>query len=200
MLYMRRPHANIDDATCTGESEQAVYSISGHVSRGRVQWGVDWASQSKAAGKSSNCRWISRSCDSIRLGVKSHDRPTHPQPRGLSHKKERFWHGFEPTLGSWGLISWSPDWSVPRSVADRAAESLFAALGPSFWFGTALILLGVIVNVVCTWSHISLGAGLERGESGFAGPSAITFAVILAAIGMSMAILRRFGSRARPGA
>jgi len=60
-------------------------------------------------------------------------------------------------------------------------------LRPSgLWFGTALILLGVIVNVVCTWSHIRLVRGLARGESGFAGPSAITFAVILAAIGLAM--------------
>jgi len=26
--------------------------------------------------------------------------------------------------------------------------------GPWFWFGTALIVLGVSVNVVCAWSHM----------------------------------------------
>jgi uncharacterized membrane protein YidH (DUF202 family) len=27
---------------------------------------------------------------------------------------------------------------------------------PSFWFGTVLIVVGVIVNIVCAWSHIRL--------------------------------------------
>src|SRR2546427_9349488 len=35
--------------------------------------------------------------------------------------------------------------------------------GPSFWFGTALILLGVVVNLVCAWSHVRLVQQLNRG-------------------------------------
>ena len=61
--------------------------------------------------------------------------------------------------------------------------------GPSFWFGTALILLGVIVNLVCVWTHLRLVRNLNRG-SGFDHPShlAIAVAVILAVLGLAMAI------------
>jgi putative membrane protein len=64
------------------------------------------------------------------------------------------------------------------------------APGLSPWFGTALILLGVIVNVWSTWSHIRLVRELKRGESEFARPSslAISLAVALAALGLAMAI------------
>ncbi len=62
--------------------------------------------------------------------------------------------------------------------------------GPSFWFGTALIVLGVIVNLVCAWSHIRLVQELNRGGSAFKRPSflAIGVAVILAVLGLAMAI------------
>lgn len=62
--------------------------------------------------------------------------------------------------------------------------------GPSFWFGTALIVLGVVVNVVSAWSHIRLVQELKRGESSFARPSflAIAIAVMLAALGLAVAI------------
>jgi uncharacterized protein (DUF302 family)/uncharacterized membrane protein YidH (DUF202 family) len=61
--------------------------------------------------------------------------------------------------------------------------------GPSFWFGTVLILLGVIVNLVCIWTHLRLVRNLNRG-SGFDRPShlAIAVAVILAVLGLAMAI------------
>ena len=62
--------------------------------------------------------------------------------------------------------------------------------GPSLWFGTALIVLGVGVNVVCAWSHVRLVREMKRGELNFARPSslAITVAAILAALGLAMAI------------
>jgi uncharacterized protein (DUF302 family)/uncharacterized membrane protein YidH (DUF202 family) len=64
------------------------------------------------------------------------------------------------------------------------------AYGPSFWFGTALIVLGVIVNLVCAWSHVRLVQELKRGGSAFDRPSflAIAVAVTLAALGLAMAI------------
>jgi uncharacterized protein (DUF302 family) len=51
-------------------------------------------------------------------------------------------------------------------------------------------VLGVIVNVVSAWSHIRLVQSLKRGESTFARPSAlaITVAVVLAALGLAMAL------------
>jgi putative membrane protein len=62
--------------------------------------------------------------------------------------------------------------------------------GFSSWFGTALIALGVIVNIASAWSHIRLVQRLQSGESDFARPSslAIAVAMILAAIGVAMAI------------
>ncbi len=62
--------------------------------------------------------------------------------------------------------------------------------GPSPWLGTALIVLGVIVNVASIWNHIRLVRELKRGELGFARCSsfAIVIAVLLAAIGLAMAI------------
>lgn len=62
--------------------------------------------------------------------------------------------------------------------------------GSSFWFGTGLILLGVVVNVLSAWSHVRLVHTLQRGETAFARPSfmAIAVAIILAALGLAMAI------------
>jgi uncharacterized protein (DUF302 family)/uncharacterized membrane protein YidH (DUF202 family) len=62
--------------------------------------------------------------------------------------------------------------------------------GLSPWFGTALILLGVIVNLWSGWSHIRLVRGLKHGESEFARPSslAITVAAFLALLGLGMAV------------
>jgi uncharacterized protein (DUF302 family)/uncharacterized membrane protein YidH (DUF202 family) len=67
---------------------------------------------------------------------------------------------------------------------------LGAAHGPSFLFGTGLILLGVVVNVVSAWSHIRLVQELKRGGPRFARPSslAVAVAVALTAIGLAMAI------------
>jgi uncharacterized protein (DUF302 family)/uncharacterized membrane protein YidH (DUF202 family) len=62
--------------------------------------------------------------------------------------------------------------------------------GPSFWFGTALILLGVMVNIVCARNHIHLVQELNRGSPAFNRPSslAVAVAVILAVLGLAMAI------------
>ena len=62
--------------------------------------------------------------------------------------------------------------------------------GPSFWFGTALIVLGVTVNIVSARRHVRLVRELNRGGSDFNRPSslAIGVAVILALFGAAMAI------------
>ena len=62
--------------------------------------------------------------------------------------------------------------------------------GPSFWFGTGLILLGVAVNVSCAWNHIRLVHELERGGPTVHRPSqlAVVVAAILAALGLAMAV------------
>jgi putative membrane protein len=62
--------------------------------------------------------------------------------------------------------------------------------GPSFWFGTALIGLGVFVNVVCARNHIRLVRELNEGMPTIHRPSslALAVAVILAIVGVAMAI------------
>jgi putative membrane protein len=62
--------------------------------------------------------------------------------------------------------------------------------GLSFWFGTTLIILGVIVNIVSARHHIRLVQDLKQGGSAFNRPSslAIIVAVILAVVGLAMAI------------
>ncbi len=64
------------------------------------------------------------------------------------------------------------------------------AYGLSFWFGTALIVLGVVVNLVCARNHIHLIQELNRGGTGYNRPSslAVTVAVTLAVLGVAMAI------------
>jgi len=62
--------------------------------------------------------------------------------------------------------------------------------GISFWFGTTLIILGVIVNMVSARHHVRLVRDLNQGGSAFNRPSslAIIVAVILAVVGLAMAI------------
>jgi putative membrane protein len=62
--------------------------------------------------------------------------------------------------------------------------------GLSFWFGTTLILLGVIVNVLSARHHVRLVQDLREGGTGFNRPSslAIVVALILAVVGLAMAI------------
>ena len=64
------------------------------------------------------------------------------------------------------------------------------AYGTSFWLGTALIAVGVIVNLVSARNHVRLVQELNRGGTGYARPSslAIAVAVTLAVMGLAMAI------------
>jgi putative membrane protein len=62
--------------------------------------------------------------------------------------------------------------------------------GLSFWFGTGLIVLGVLVNAFSAWSHIRLVDQLKRGGPSAHRPSklAVAVAAILAVLGLAMAI------------
>jgi putative membrane protein len=64
------------------------------------------------------------------------------------------------------------------------------SFGFSLWFGTALIGLGVVVNLVSTWHHIHAVRELSRGGESFKRPSrvAITVALLLAAVGLATAV------------
>ena len=60
----------------------------------------------------------------------------------------------------------------------------------SLWFGTALILGGVLVNVYAGWRHVRLVRELDRGETARPGSSikSVVVAFFLALVGLAMAI------------
>jgi uncharacterized protein (DUF302 family)/uncharacterized membrane protein YidH (DUF202 family) len=62
--------------------------------------------------------------------------------------------------------------------------------GLSIWFGTALIGVGVLVNLLSAWHHLRLIRELNRGGPVPSRPSiqAVAIAVFLALIGLAMAV------------
>ena len=64
-----------------------------------------------------------------------------------------------------------------------------SSLGLSLWFGTALILAGVAVNLVSAWRHIQLVHQLDQGHGSGSPPltQAVAIAVFLALVGLAMA-------------
>ncbi|MGD1091954.1 MAG: DUF302 domain-containing protein [Bryobacteraceae bacterium] len=74
----------------------------------------------------------------------------------------------------------------------QAAQPILTdrSYGLSVWFGTALLVLGVLVTIMSTWNHVRTVRELSRGGAGLTRPSplAISVALILAVIGLAMAI------------
>ena len=64
----------------------------------------------------------------------------------------------------------------------------------SLWSGTALIVVGVAVNLYSAWRHVHLIAALNRGETGDTHSSrqAVIVALVLAAFGLAMAVYLGF--------
>src|SRR5262244_706621 len=62
--------------------------------------------------------------------------------------------------------------------------------GLSLWFGTALIAVGVIVNILAAWHHARLVKELDRGETQHSRPltQAVEIALFLALVGLARAI------------
>jgi len=58
------------------------------------------------------------------------------------------------------------------------------------WFGTALIAVGVIVNIFDGRHHVRLVRAVDRGETAHSRPSiqAVTIALFLALVGLAVAI------------
>ena len=61
--------------------------------------------------------------------------------------------------------------------------------GLSLWFGTALIVVGVVVNLVSGWRHLRLVHALDRGELSHSATIARTaiVAFLVAVVGLAMA-------------
>jgi uncharacterized protein (DUF302 family)/uncharacterized membrane protein YidH (DUF202 family) len=73
-------------------------------------------------------------------------------------------------------------------VLQQAAAA--SSLGLSLWFGTALIVVGVVVNLASTWRHIQLVRQLDQGQP-YGSQSltlAVATAIFLALVGLAMAI------------
>src|SRR4029077_1750765 len=62
--------------------------------------------------------------------------------------------------------------------------------GVSLWFGTALIVVGVVVNLSSAWRHIRMVRQLDQGKLTDSGSlnQAVATAVFLALVGLAMAI------------
>jgi uncharacterized protein (DUF302 family)/uncharacterized membrane protein YidH (DUF202 family) len=73
-------------------------------------------------------------------------------------------------------------------VAQHATAS--QSYGLSLWFGTALIAVGVIVNLTSAWHHTRLVRELDRGAPMHCRPLAqnVAIALFLALVGLAMAI------------
>ena len=61
--------------------------------------------------------------------------------------------------------------------------------GQSLWFGTSLIVLGVVVNLLSAWHHLRLVRELQSGGPVPARPSvqAVAIALFLGLLGLAMA-------------
>jgi len=77
--------------------------------------------------------------------------------------------------------------------AERGGPAVHVGL--SLWFGTALITLGVLVNVISAWQHVRGVEKLNRGETAFDRPSptGIAVALFLAIVGLGMTAYLLFG-------
>jgi len=76
--------------------------------------------------------------------------------------------------------------------------------GQSLWFGTALIAVGVVVNLFAGWQHARLVRDLDRGGVVRARPAApaVAIALFLAVVGLAMTIYLisvRDSAHATPG-
>lgn len=72
----------------------------------------------------------------------------------------------------------------------RQAAAPVSTTGVSLWFGTALIALGVVVNLRSAWQYMQLVRQLDRGEAGRCSPLSqnVAIALVLALMGLAMAI------------
>ncbi len=68
--------------------------------------------------------------------------------------------------------------------------ALGRSTGPSLWFGTVLIVVGVLVNILAGWHHVRLVKSLDRGDTEYSRPSIqpVAIAFFLALVGLAMAI------------
>src|SRR5579872_5751887 len=94
--------------------------------------------------------------------------------------------GFGFVVARFGLFLEEFHLSLPNSAAVSHEFSL--------WSGTALIAIGICVNLYSAWRYVRLVNALNRGEAGDTRLSiqAVMVAVALAAFGLAMAVYLTF--------
>lgn len=77
-----------------------------------------------------------------------------------------------------------------REIAAAGHPPAPPILGPSLWIGTALVLLGVMVNLFAAVQHATFLRRLERGEpyQPPRWPLGIVVCIVLAAVGAGMIV------------
>ena len=76
-----------------------------------------------------------------------------------------------------------------RELAAARGEYVTTTGSGSLWAGTALVVLGVVVNVYAAFEHARFAKRFQRGEAESHDPRfAITVASVLAAVGFAMAV------------
>jgi inner membrane protein YidH len=90
--------------------------------------------------------------------------------------------GFGFVLARFGVFLQQFQIIVEKQFPERA--------GVSVWFGVALVIIGVIVNVAATARHVRLVRNLQTGHSAQVGVSklGIIVATLLACVGLASAI------------
>jgi uncharacterized membrane protein len=73
-------------------------------------------------------------------------------------------------------------------MAASSHDPNLRSYGFSLWVGTAMVLMGVFMNLVSATRHVKLVRGLNRGDEVVGRPSytAVAVAVVLAAVGIGM--------------
>lgn len=82
-----------------------------------------------------------------------------------------------------------------RELASVQGRPIQQRLGVSLWVGTALVLLGVAVNLFAAVKHVKTVQRLERGETLRFNPISLgtVVAVVLAALGLLVVVYLMFG-------
>jgi putative membrane protein len=77
-----------------------------------------------------------------------------------------------------------------QEIQIAAPQLAVQSHGVSIGAGTAMIVLGVAVNIFASWRHVQLVRQLNQAETDFTEPSygALAVALILAAVGLAMAV------------
>ena len=109
----------------------------------------------------------------------------------ISRPNEPFWLGSGLALRSWDSVFVVARFGLFLQALSTGQSNYQArSYGLSFWFGTGLIVLGVVVNVFSARSHIRLIQQLQSDSPAVHRVStlAIAIATILAVLGLAMAI------------